>query len=41
VVGALPVVDGERLVGILTRTDALEALLTWGRADRVVSLNLG
>jgi CBS domain-containing protein len=40
-IGALPVVDGERLVGILTRSDALEALLAWAERARVVSSNLG
>lgn len=28
-IGALPVVEGDRLIGILTRSDAFEALLTW------------
>lgn len=28
-IGALPVLDGDRVVGILTRSDALEALLAW------------
>jgi acetoin utilization protein AcuB len=36
-IGALPVLDGERLVGILTRSDALEALLAWAERARVVS----
>jgi acetoin utilization protein AcuB len=36
-IGALPVFDGERLVGILTRSDALEALLAWAERARVVS----
>jgi acetoin utilization protein AcuB len=31
-IGALPVVHGERLVGILTKSDALEALLAWADA---------
>lgn len=28
-IGALPVTDGGRAVGILTRQDALEALIAW------------
>jgi acetoin utilization protein AcuB len=36
-IGALPVLDGERVVGILTRSDALEALLAWAERARVVS----
>ena len=31
-IGALPVVEGGRPVGILTRSDALEALLAWVEA---------
>jgi acetoin utilization protein AcuB len=34
-IGALPVLDGDRPVGILTRSDALEALLAW--ADSAVT----
>jgi acetoin utilization protein AcuB len=33
-IGALPVVEEERVVGILTRADALEALLTWAERSR-------
>jgi CBS domain-containing protein len=33
-IGALPVVDGERVIGILTRSDALEALLAWAERAR-------
>jgi CBS domain-containing protein len=29
-IGSIPIVDGERLVGILTRSDLLGALLTLG-----------
>jgi CBS domain-containing protein len=36
-IGALPVLDDERVVGILTRSDALEALLAWAERARVVS----
>jgi CBS domain-containing protein len=32
-IGALPVVEGDGLVGILTRADALEALLAWAEHD--------
>ncbi len=32
-IGALPVVEGERVVGLLTRTDVLRALLVAGRAQ--------
>lgn len=28
-IGALPVVEGDRPIGILTKSDALEALVTW------------
>ena len=28
-IGALPVVEGDRPIGILTKSDALEALLAW------------
>ena len=28
-IGALPVVEGDRLIGILTKSDAFEALLAW------------
>ncbi len=28
-IGALPVIEGEQLVGILTKSDALEALVVW------------
>ena len=40
-IGALPVFDGERVVGILTRSDALEALLAWAERARVVSSSPG
>ena len=33
-IGALPVLDGARPVGILTRADALEALLAWADAEQ-------
>jgi CBS domain-containing protein len=32
-IGALPVTDDLRLVGILTRSDALEALLAWAERE--------
>jgi CBS domain-containing protein len=38
-IGALPVVEGDRPIGILTKSDALEALLTW--AERVRGARLG
>ena len=28
-IGALPVLDGEQIIGILTKSDVLEALLAW------------
>ena len=31
-IGALPVIEGDRIVGILTRSDALEALLAWAES---------
>ena len=31
-IGALPVLEGDRIVGILTRSDALEALLAWAES---------
>ncbi len=34
-IGALPVLDQDRVVGILTRSDALEALLAWVERARV------
>jgi acetoin utilization protein AcuB len=33
-IGALPIVRGERLVGILTRSDLLEALVPLAKAER-------
>jgi CBS domain-containing protein len=33
-IGALPVLDGEHVAGILTRSDALEALLAWAERAR-------
>jgi acetoin utilization protein AcuB len=33
-IGALPIVEGDRLVGILTKSDALEALLAWAERSR-------
>lgn len=33
-IGALPVVEGDRPIGILTRSDALEALLAWAEGGR-------
>lgn len=33
-IGALPVVEDDRPVGILTKSDALEALLEWAKGDR-------
>jgi len=32
-IGALPVTDDLRLVGILTKADALEALLAWAERE--------
>lgn len=35
-IGALPVVEDDRPIGILTRSDALEALLTWAEGAESV-----
>ncbi len=32
-IGALPVVEGDRPIGILTKSDAFEALLAWAEGD--------